>query len=47
MAGMNHGSMEMGSGETAPKELIVDGEYSDERFIGMMAAHHQTAIEMA
>jgi uncharacterized protein (DUF305 family) len=25
----------------------VDGEYSDERFIGMMAAHHQTAIEMA
>ncbi|HVE99794.1 MAG TPA: DUF305 domain-containing protein [Rubrobacteraceae bacterium] len=47
MASMNHGSMEMGSGETAPKELIVDGEYSDERFIGMMAAHHQTAIEMA
>ena len=47
MAGMDHGSMEMGSGETAPKELIVDGEYSDERFIDMMAAHHQTAIEMA
>lgn len=47
MAGMDHGSMERGSGETAPKELIVDGEYSDERFIGMMAAHHQTAIEMA
>ena len=47
MAGMNHGSMEMGSGETAPKELIVDGEYSDERFIDMMAAHHQMAIEMA
>jgi len=47
MAGMDHGSMERGSGETAPKELIVDGEYSDERFIDMMAAHHQTAIEMA
>jgi uncharacterized protein (DUF305 family) len=47
MAGMDHGSMEMGSGETAPKELIVDGEYSDERFIDMMAAHHQMAIEMA
>lgn len=47
MAGMDHGSMEMGSGETAPKELIVDGEYSDERFIDMMAAHHQMAIDMA
>ena len=47
MAGMDHGSTEMGSGETAPKELIVDGEYSDERFIDMMAAHHQMAIDMA
>lgn len=47
MAGMDHGSMEIGSGETAPKELIVDGEYSDERFVDMMAAHHQMAIEMA
>lgn len=47
MAGMDHGSMEMGSEETAPKELIVDGEYSDERFIDMMAAHHQMAIDMA
>jgi uncharacterized protein (DUF305 family) len=47
MAGMDHGSMEMGSGEAAPRELIVDGEYSDERFIDMMAAHHQMAIDMA
>lgn len=35
------------SGGTAPAELIVDGEYSDERFIDMMAAHHRMAIEMA
>ncbi|CAA9440273.1 MAG: hypothetical protein AVDCRST_MAG37-1306 [uncultured Rubrobacteraceae bacterium] len=47
MAGMDHGSMEMGSEEAAPKELIVDGEYSDERFIDMMSAHHQMAIDMA
>ena len=50
MHGMEHGEMsgmEMGSGETAPKDLIVDGEYSDERFIDMMAAHHQMAIDMA
>lgn len=39
--------MEMESGETAPADLIIDGEYSDERFIDMMAAHHQMAIEMA
>ena len=39
--------MEMGAGEVAPADLIVDGEYSDERFIDMMAAHHQMAIEMA
>jgi uncharacterized protein (DUF305 family) len=50
MHGMEHGEMsgmEMGSDETAPKDLIVDGEYSDERFIDMMAAHHQMAIDMA
>jgi uncharacterized protein (DUF305 family) len=50
MHGMEHGEMtgmEMGSGRTAPKDLIVDGEYSDERFIDMMAAHHQMAIDMA
>ena len=50
MQGMEHGEMsgmEMGSDETAPKDLIVDGEYSDERFIDMMAAHHQMAIDMA
>lgn len=40
--------MEKGtSGGTAPAELIIDREYSDERFIDMMAAHHRMAIEMA
>jgi uncharacterized protein (DUF305 family) len=47
MAGMDHGSMKTGSGSVTPRELIVNGEYSDERFIDMMAAHHQMAIEMA
>jgi uncharacterized protein (DUF305 family) len=47
MAGMDHASMETDSGSVAPRELMVDGEYSDERFIDMMAAHHQMAIEMA
>ena len=35
------------SGKTAPAELIEDGEYSDERFIDMMSAHHWMAIEVA
>jgi uncharacterized protein (DUF305 family) len=35
------------SGGTAPAELIVEKEYSDERFVDMMAAHHRMAIEMA
>ncbi len=35
------------NGRTAPAELIVDGKYSDERFIDTMAAHHAMAIEMA
>lgn len=39
--------MVMGSGDEAPAMLIQDGEYSDERFIDMIAAHHQMAIEMA
>lgn len=33
--------------DVAPERLVVDGNYSDERFIDMMAAHHQMAIEMA
>ncbi|ATB46272.1 hypothetical protein MYMAC_001864 [Corallococcus macrosporus DSM 14697] len=39
-------SMSMGDG-VAPEQLVVDGNYSDERFIDMMAAHHQMATEMA
>lgn len=35
------------SERVAPSGLIQGGEYSDERFIDMMAAHHQAAIEMA
>lgn len=34
-------------GRVAPAALIEDGEYSDERYIDMMAAHHRAAIEMA
>lgn len=37
----------MSNGKTAPANLIWDGEYSDERFIDMMAAHHMMAIDMA
>ncbi|MDY7229847.1 DUF305 domain-containing protein [Hyalangium rubrum] len=33
--------------EMAPERLVMDGSYSDERFIDMMAAHHQMATEMA
>lgn len=31
----------------APSALIKDGNYSDERFIDMMAAHHAMAVGMA
>ena len=34
------------NGRTAPAELVVDGQYSDERFVDMMAAHHAAAVEM-
>lgn len=34
-------------GKVAPAELVEDGEYSDERFVDMMAAHHRMAIDMA
>jgi uncharacterized protein (DUF305 family) len=33
--------------DMGPDRLIMSGQYSDERFINMMAAHHQMAIEMA
>ncbi len=31
----------------APAQLVVGGQYSDERFLDMMAAHHEMALEMA
>ena len=37
----------MTEGRGAPPGLIVDGRYSDKRFIDRMAAHHLAAVEMA
>ena len=31
----------------APAELIHNGEYSDRRWVEMMAGHHAMAVEMA
>ena len=47
MQGMNHGSMQMGSGGAAREMVMVDGEYSDEAFIDAMVPHHRGAIDMA
>lgn len=33
--------------DVAPPHLVVDGRYSDLRFVEMMAAHHQHAVDMA
>jgi len=41
----DHSGMDMD--EEAPAQLVINGNYSDERFIDMMAAHHQMAIDMA
>lgn len=41
---MGHG---MGAGTSAPAHLVVNGSYSDQRFIDMMVPHHMMAIEMA
>jgi uncharacterized protein (DUF305 family) len=46
MACGDDNGMNMGD-EMAPERLVMDGSYSDERFIDMMAAHHQMATEMA
>lgn len=35
------------AGDVAPPDLVVNGDYSDVRFLDMMAAHHRHAIEMA
>ena len=46
---MDHGDMKMGSGDMmdASEMLMENGEYSDERFIDLMAPHHQGAVKMA
>jgi uncharacterized protein (DUF305 family) len=35
------------SSSVAPDQLIVNGDYSDHRFVEMMTAHHKMAVEMA
>jgi uncharacterized protein (DUF305 family) len=35
------------SGNVAPEWLIVNGQYSDQRFIDMMVPHHMMAVQMA
>ena len=47
MAGMDHGSMGIGSGGMARQMVMENGKYSDERFIDAMVPHHQGAIAMA
>ena len=47
MAGMDDGSMEMGSGQAARGMVTHNGEYSDKAFIDAMVPHHQGAVEMA
>lgn len=39
--------MDMGSGEAAPSQLVVNREYTDERFIDMMVPHHMMAVRQA
>ncbi len=35
------------SGNVAPEWLVVNGQYSDQRFIDMMVPHHLMAVQMA
>ena len=37
----------MTSQNQAPANLVHNGEYSDQRFVNMMAAHHSMAVSMA
>lgn len=49
MSGMEGSSMDQGSMQMSDMSsmLMVDGEYSDERFIDLMVPHHEGAVEMA
>jgi uncharacterized protein (DUF305 family) len=44
---MGHDSMSMGSKSMAKQMVMLNGKYSDRRFIDAMVPHHQGAIEMA
>jgi len=35
------------SGNVAPEWLVVNGQYSDQRFIDMMVPHHMMAVQIA
>src|SRR5438270_13939583 len=35
------------SGTMAPERLVVNGQYSDQRFIDMMVPHHLMAVHLA
>jgi uncharacterized protein (DUF305 family) len=39
--------MPMDAGDIAPANVVMNGHYSDERFLDMMSAHHQMALDMA
>jgi uncharacterized protein (DUF305 family) len=39
--------VDAGDRDAAPPELVVSGQFEDWRFLDMMAAHHQMAIEQA
>ena len=44
---MDHGSMGMGSEESARQLVAPNGEYSDAAFVDAMVPHHEGAVEMA
>ncbi len=40
-------SLRQAASTVAPERLVVNGQYSDERFIDMMVPHHMMAVQMA
>src|SRR6266516_3475465 len=36
-----------GHSNMAPAQLVINGQYSDQRFIDMMVPHHMMAVQMA
>ena len=47
LLGQEQASHRVGSPDVAPPQLVVHGDYSDRRFLDMMAAHHAMAVDMA